>query len=164
MSQQVTILTSKFVAYYKAKYSLTLRATCVEPIYGFDMPTFLNEIMRLRLSNQNFDVTVHYISDTSEEMSLSLGLAACLANSSDTASVNVLSGDCLWRFVRHQEKRSYRGKGRVTKQDLHLSKRQTLVNLLYMVFTLLIFYIVECLHTIYRHRQTHAASKEQRPC
>ena len=81
---------------------------------GFDMGTFMSEVQRLKLANQQMSITVHTI-EGSDEPTLYLGLASCRRYrtdiSSDSEVKKVLnhnvshyySADCVWRHLQHSE-------------------------------------------------------------
>ena len=87
---------------------------------GFDMSTFMSEVQRLKLDNQQLSITVHTIEGATEP-TLSLGLAGCrryrteaspdsFSGSSSSSSrrmdLNVshyYSADCVWRHLQHTD-------------------------------------------------------------
>lgn len=84
---------------------------------GFDMGTFMTEVQRLKLANQQMSITVHTI-DGADEPTLYLGLAGCRRyrtdystesfswNSNVEFDFNVshyYSADCVWRHLQHSD-------------------------------------------------------------
>lgn len=83
---------------------------------GFDMGTFMSEVERLKLRNQQMTITVHTI-DGEDEPALYLGLAGCRRHraglapgSADEAGGGVshnvshyYSADCVWRHLQHTD-------------------------------------------------------------
>lgn len=84
---------------------------------GFDMSTFMAEVQRLKLPNQQMSITVHTINGA-DEPTLYLGLAGCRryrtdvvssaqsqygsAGSNHTVSF-YYSADCVWRHLQHAD-------------------------------------------------------------
>lgn len=86
---------------------------------GFDMGTFMAEVNRLKLSNQQMSITVHTI-EGADEPTLYLGLAGCRRyrtdfspesfawNSNENLDVDhnvshYYSADCVWRHLQHAD-------------------------------------------------------------
>jgi hypothetical protein len=70
----------------------------------------MNEITSMKLPNQQYDITLHRISNIEDEISLSTGLAICKDKVTDGdygASKNILLAQCLWRSVLHTDKKHY---------------------------------------------------------
>ena len=86
---------------------------------GFDMSTFMSEVQRLKLPNQQMSITVHTL-EGADEPTLYLGLAGCRRYRTDEkestgAGVSpdgwvtnhtvsyYYSADCVWRHLQHAD-------------------------------------------------------------
>lgn len=82
---------------------------------GFDMSSFMSEVRRLKLENQQMSITVHTVNGP-DEPSLYLGLAGCRRYRSDMTAgswgggewvdsnvSHYYSADCVWRHLQHSE-------------------------------------------------------------